>query len=49
MKVDRDFSDTHILVEFGNSLEISLRTQLTESGLYIGQLAISTGYFVEPR
>ncbi|KIJ17655.1 hypothetical protein PAXINDRAFT_129911 [Paxillus involutus ATCC 200175] len=32
----RDFSDTHILVEFGNSLEISLRTQLTESGLYIG-------------
>ncbi|KIK99623.1 hypothetical protein PAXRUDRAFT_131690 [Paxillus rubicundulus Ve08.2h10] len=33
----RDFSDTRILVEFGNSLEISLRTQLTESGLYIGQ------------
>ncbi|KAH7885401.1 transport protein Avl9-domain-containing protein [Phlebopus sp. FC_14] len=33
----RDFSDTNILVEFGNSLEISLRTQLTESGLYIGQ------------
>ncbi|KAF9220929.1 hypothetical protein BS17DRAFT_786226 [Gyrodon lividus] len=32
----RDFSDTQILVEFGNSLEISLRTQLTESGLYIG-------------
>ncbi|KAF9242617.1 transport protein Avl9-domain-containing protein [Melanogaster broomeanus] len=31
----RDFSDTQILVEFGNSLEISLRTQLTESGLYI--------------
>ncbi|KAG6332000.1 hypothetical protein ID866_7085, partial [Astraeus odoratus] len=32
----RDFSDTKILVEFGNSLEMSLRTQLTESGLYIG-------------
>lgn len=32
----RDFSDTNILVEFGNSLEVSLRTQLTESGLYIG-------------
>lgn len=32
----RDFSDTSILVEFGASLEISLRTQLTESGLYIG-------------
>ncbi|KAF8555259.1 hypothetical protein OG21DRAFT_1461251 [Imleria badia] len=32
----RDFTDTQILVEFGNSLETSLRTQLTESGLYIG-------------
>ncbi|KIJ64419.1 hypothetical protein HYDPIDRAFT_111733 [Hydnomerulius pinastri MD-312] len=32
----RDFSDTQILLEFGSSLEISLRTQLTESGLYIG-------------
>ncbi|KAH0831962.1 transport protein Avl9-domain-containing protein [Lanmaoa asiatica] len=32
----RDFTDTQILVEFGNSLEMSLRTQLTESGLYIG-------------
>ncbi|KAG9315875.1 transport protein Avl9-domain-containing protein [Chiua virens] len=32
----RDFTDTKILVEFGNSLEMSLRTQLTESGLYIG-------------
>ncbi|KAG1790283.1 transport protein Avl9-domain-containing protein [Suillus plorans] len=32
----RDFSDTSILVDFGASLEISLRTQLTESGLYIG-------------
>ncbi|KIO06142.1 hypothetical protein M404DRAFT_999364, partial [Pisolithus tinctorius Marx 270] len=32
----RDFSDTKILIEFGNSLEVSLRTQLTESGLYIG-------------
>ncbi|KAL4073210.1 transport protein Avl9-domain-containing protein [Scleroderma yunnanense] len=32
----RDFSDTKILVEFGNSLEMSLRTQLTESGLHIG-------------
>ncbi|KAI5989145.1 transport protein Avl9-domain-containing protein [Pisolithus albus] len=36
----RDFSDTKILVEFGNSLEVSLRTQLTESGLYIGQRAL---------
>ncbi|KAI6044759.1 transport protein Avl9-domain-containing protein [Pisolithus marmoratus] len=36
----RDFSDTTILVEFGNSLEVSLRTQLTESGLYIGQRAL---------
>lgn len=35
--IRRDFSDTEILVEFGNSLEVSLRTQLTESGLYIGQ------------
>ncbi|KAJ8593958.1 hypothetical protein M405DRAFT_730502 [Rhizopogon salebrosus TDB-379] len=32
----RDFSDTSILVDFGASLEVSLRTQLTESGLYIG-------------
>ncbi|KAG8214506.1 transport protein Avl9-domain-containing protein [Butyriboletus roseoflavus] len=31
----RDFTDTQILVEFGDSLEMSLRTQLTESGLYI--------------
>ncbi|KAI6123379.1 transport protein Avl9-domain-containing protein [Pisolithus croceorrhizus] len=36
----RDFSDTKILVEFGNSLEMSLRTQLTESGLYIGRRAL---------
>ncbi|KAH7925580.1 hypothetical protein BV22DRAFT_1195061 [Leucogyrophana mollusca] len=32
----RDFRDLDILVDFGASLEISLRTQLTESGLYIG-------------
>lgn len=32
----RDFSDPGILVDFAASLEISLRSQLTESGLYMG-------------
>ncbi|KAH7909234.1 transport protein Avl9-domain-containing protein [Hygrophoropsis aurantiaca] len=32
----RDFRNLDILVDFGASLEVSLRTQLTESGLYIG-------------
>jgi hypothetical protein len=31
----RDFSETGILVDFAASLEISLRSQLTESGLYM--------------
>ncbi|KAG8826375.1 late secretory pathway protein avl9 [Serendipita sp. 401] len=32
----RDFTETDILVEFYNTLEASLRTQLTESGFYMG-------------
>lgn len=32
----RDFHETKILVDFATSLEISLRSQLTESGLYMG-------------
>lgn len=32
----RDFSDMSILEEFHTSLENSLRSQLTESGLYMG-------------
>ncbi|KAF8133682.1 transport protein Avl9-domain-containing protein [Boletus edulis] len=42
----RDFTDTQILVEFGNSLEISLRTQLTESGLYIALSRLCRREFV---
>ena len=34
----RDFSETDILVQFYERLEGSLRTQLTESGLYMGML-----------
>ncbi|KDR83014.1 hypothetical protein GALMADRAFT_238770 [Galerina marginata CBS 339.88] len=34
--LQRDFRDSSILDDFGASLEISLRTQLTESGLYMG-------------
>lgn len=33
----RDFSDTSILDIFSVSLEPSLRSQLTESGLYMGE------------
>ncbi|KAG8903085.1 late secretory pathway protein avl9 [Tulasnella sp. 403] len=32
----RDFRDTHILTDFYSTLEISLKSQLTESGLYMG-------------
>lgn len=32
----RDFTDMTILEEFQNSLELSLKSQLTESGLYMG-------------
>ena len=32
----RDFTDMSILDEFHTSLEASLRSQLTESGLYMG-------------
>ena len=32
----RDFTDMTILDEFKDSLELSLRSQLTESGLYMG-------------
>ncbi|KAI5118799.1 hypothetical protein M0805_005141 [Coniferiporia weirii] len=32
----RDFRETGILVDFKSSLELSLRTQLTESALYMG-------------
>ncbi|KAH9991246.1 transport protein Avl9-domain-containing protein [Russula vinacea] len=32
----KDFSNTHLLVEFYESLQGSLRSQLTESGLYMG-------------
>ncbi|KAG8881086.1 late secretory pathway protein avl9 [Tulasnella sp. 331] len=32
----RDFRDTHILVDFYSTLELSLKTQLTESGIYMG-------------
>lgn len=34
----RDFSETDIVVQFYERLEGSLRTQLTESGLYMGML-----------
>ena len=33
----RDFSDMSILEEFQTSLELSLRSKLTESGLYMGE------------
>lgn len=33
----RDFTDMSILDEFHTSLELSLRSQLTESGLYMGK------------
>ncbi|KAF9465242.1 transport protein Avl9-domain-containing protein [Collybia nuda] len=32
----RDFTDASILEDFGSALELSLRGQLTESGLYMG-------------
>jgi hypothetical protein len=32
----RDFTDKSILTDFYESLEIGLRSQLTESGLYMG-------------
>ncbi|KAG8983671.1 late secretory pathway protein avl9 [Tulasnella sp. 427] len=32
----RDFRDTHILIDFATTLEGSIKTQLTESGLYMG-------------
>ncbi|KAJ3770300.1 transport protein Avl9-domain-containing protein [Lentinula raphanica] len=32
----RDFSEVQILDDFGSGLELSLRTQMTESGLYMG-------------
>ncbi|KAF8625989.1 hypothetical protein AX17_006713 [Amanita inopinata Kibby_2008] len=34
--MQKDFTDTSILDDFGSSLELSLRGQLTESGLYMG-------------
>ncbi|KAJ4482391.1 transport protein Avl9-domain-containing protein [Lentinula aciculospora] len=34
--LQRDFSEVQILDDFESGLEISLRTQLTESGLYMG-------------
>lgn len=34
--LQRDFTDSSILNDFAESLERSLRTQLTESGLYMG-------------
>lgn len=37
----RDFSDMSILDEFQTSLELSVRSQLTESGLYMGQRSFS--------
>lgn len=37
----RDFSDMSILDEFQTSLELSVRGQLTESGLYMGQCSFS--------
>ena len=33
----RDFTDASILDDFGASLELSLRAQLTESALYMGK------------
>ena len=33
----RDFTDASILDDFGISLELSLRAQLTESALYMGK------------
>jgi hypothetical protein len=32
----RDFTDTSVLTDFYESLEVGLRGQLTESGLYMG-------------
>lgn len=40
----RDFTETDILVAFYNTLETSLRTQLTESGFYMG----TSMYVVHP-
>lgn len=34
----RDFRDTHILIDFATTLELSIKTQLTESGIYMGKL-----------
>ena len=40
----RDFTDMTILEEFQESLEVSVRSQLTESGLYMGAY-----FFLAPR
>jgi hypothetical protein len=36
----RDFSDTSILSDFHSSLEVDLRSKLTESAFYMGKLSI---------
>ncbi len=40
----RDFTDTSILDDFHSSLEPSLRGQMTESGLYMGN--VDTSYLL---
>lgn len=52
-----DFTETGILVDFYNTLEMSLRTQLTESGFYMGTsmwvthvlLLVNIGMFTSPQ
>jgi hypothetical protein len=42
--LQRDFSETAILVDFYLGLEKSLRSQLTESGFYMGSFRYSLGH-----
>ena len=42
----RDFRETGILVDFYESLELSLRSQLTESGLYMGMPHLFICFFI---
>lgn len=52
IRIHSDFRETGILVDFKNSLESSLRSQLTESALYMGECSlivlICTMYLITP-
>ena len=42
----RDFTDLSILEDFQSSLELGLRSQLTESGLYMGTIHSSVLWII---